>query len=300
MAILKLYNNGLTFAKPGLNNQPPKRGVTKGWTQGVSRRMTQWLYSVGTDKLTGYGYSFTFTVRNCPPSSSDWSKLVHNLTKRLKRLGATRYHWLTEWQRRGTPHLHGCIYFESEISPLSLMSLWVDLASSYEPNIKSQNVKSIYDDMGWYKYLSKHCVRGVMHYQRNPENIPKEWKTNTGRMWGKGGDWFTKEADKIKIPNELYYKVRRVIKNYRVAKARDELSKEINKVILNKPNQFSQKIRDLKRARVLFKSNNKKLSNVRGGSEFVSPSLRIAVVNYIIYEINTSKFIIEVEKSEPK
>lgn len=280
MAIIKLYNNGITGGKPGRNiTNHQKRSNTKGWSPAVSRRMTKWLYSVGIPNLTGSGYSFTFTVKECPPSPSDWSDLVHNLTtKRFKRLGVVRYQWLTEWQSRGVPHLHGCVYFDNEVSHHKLIALWIDLAKRYGAKIQSQNVKPIYDDIGWYKYLSKHAVRGTLHYQRNNANIPPEWNGITGRMWGKGGDWGVTEPLTFELDNLSWARFKRIIRSYRKAKSRAHFQSQS---VLQDPYKWLMAKRNISKSRRILKSSSKTLSEIRGVNEFFDYDTAIKIMLHL-------------------
>ncbi len=262
LATLQLYNNGMTAGKAGRNNndkfndvdyifehlnktgtvpKAAKRGETQGWNPAVSRRMTQWLYSVGIPHLTGSGYSFTFTIKDCPPIAQDWAKLVKALAMRFKRRGVVRYHWLTEWQSRGVPHLHG-----------------------------------------WFKYLSKHAVRGVQHYQRNSDNMPKEWKGHTGRMWGKGGDWGVQKPMRFDLDDKSYCRFRRIVRAWRKSKARCEheaIMSELLRTYQVDAYRLQQSKRNIIRARSLLKSHDRKVANVRGVNEFfgLDESIRIAV-----------------------
>ncbi len=268
--------------KRAKRDKAPKRGETQGWNPAVSRRMTQWLYSVGIPQLTGSGYSFTFTVKDCPPSAQNWAKLVKALAMRFKRRGVVRYHWLTEWQSRGVPHLHGCVYFDSMITNDAIIDLWVDVARQYNPLHKSQNVKPIYDDVGWFKYLSKHAVRGVQHYQRNGDNMPKEWKGHTGRMWGKGGDWGVQKPMRFDLDDKSYCRFRRIVRSWRKSKARCEhqtIMSELLRTYQLDAYRLQQSKRNIIRARSLLKSHDRKVSNVRGVNEFfgLDESIRIAV-----------------------
>ncbi|WP_213058401.1 rolling circle replication-associated protein, partial [Escherichia coli] len=113
MATLKLYHNGLTAGIPPMknNHERAKRGEVKGWSKSASRNNTKFLRSVHVPDLTGAAVAFTLTIRDCPPSSEDWKILRENFIKRLRRAGMVRLHWLTEWQQRGVPHLHGIAYF---------------------------------------------------------------------------------------------------------------------------------------------------------------------------------------------
>ncbi|MDW3810875.1 hypothetical protein [Klebsiella pneumoniae] len=131
--------------------------------------------------LTGAAVAFTLTIRDCPPSSEDWKILRENFIKRLRRAGMVRLHWLTEWQQRGVPHLHGSPIF------LMLTNLHCNLeliavAEKYGCNMRSQHVVPITDMQGWFMYLAKHAGRSETHYQRNPEFVPAGW-AKTGRVF---------------------------------------------------------------------------------------------------------------------
>lgn len=285
MAVLKLYPNGITAGKPGLNTNIQKRGLTQGWTPAVSRRMTKWLYSVGIPKLTGSGYSFTFTIKDCPPTSEDWKKLVFRLAKRFDRLSSIRLHWLTEWQRRGVPHLHGCVYFDNEnVTSSRIVDCWIECSKQYSPSRLSQNVKPIFDETGWYKYLSKHAVRGVIHYQRNSKNIPAEWKGNTGRMWGKRGDWGVTEPISFNVDNKSYNRFRRIIRNWRKSKARDDFEQIYNQLLRTykcDSYKFEQALKNIGRSRRLLKSNNRKVASVRGINEFFDHDTAMTILLHL-------------------
>ena len=100
-----------------------KRDVVTGWSAGATRRNLQFLYSIDERDLDGEGFAVTLTLRDCPPTAEDWQYLVKQFFMYLKRilsyasaaLGGDftllRYHYVTEWQRRGVPHLHATIYF---------------------------------------------------------------------------------------------------------------------------------------------------------------------------------------------
>ncbi|WP_425527867.1 rolling circle replication-associated protein, partial [Xylella fastidiosa] len=70
---------------------------------------------VREDKLTGVGLALTLTVRDCPATAQEWQRMRRAWEKRMKRAGMIRVHWVTEWQRRGVPHLHCAIWFSGTV-----------------------------------------------------------------------------------------------------------------------------------------------------------------------------------------
>jgi len=227
MAIINILPNGTTSGNPNYagNPEPPKRSVTAGWNFQVSRRLRKWFYSVDTTALTGVGIAFTLTVRDCPESSDDWHQLRQAFHKRLKRMGLIRMQWLTEWQARGVPHLHGIAYFPEWIPPTLLVNHWLKLTSKkYQSMAFGQNAKPVETVLGWLDYLAKHSTRSAAHYQRSPENIPQGWQT-TGRMWGKYGDWPIRDPMQFQVCQEGFYAFRRIANQLRHSKVRERLQK---------------------------------------------------------------------------
>lgn len=215
MPSLKLYQNGVTSGKTLGKKQMPKskRGDAKGWTVQVSRRLRKWLYSIPVDSLTGYGLAFTFTVRDCPASAEDWAELRRAFLQTLFDNDCIRAHWLTEWQRRGVPHLHGVAYWPDEETVsegLGVMyKAWLRLAKKYGAGPQGQEIKLVKDVKGWLEYLSKHAARSVRYYQRSSDNIPEGWKS-TGRMWGYRGSWEVREPMKFYIDEPGFFVYRRI------------------------------------------------------------------------------------------
>ena len=77
MPVVTLYPHG---GKGGVapmknNHQRVPRGDVQGWSEGATRRNTEFLMSVRTDQLTGAGVALTLTLRDCPPTADDWHKL---------------------------------------------------------------------------------------------------------------------------------------------------------------------------------------------------------------------------------
>ncbi len=97
----------------GVGNTAPvggPRGLVTGWSSAAVRRHKRWLYSVEASGLDGLGDGVTLTLRDTPATVEDWQRLLQSLLVAVRRLGAVRWHWVVEWQRRGTPHLHMAVY----------------------------------------------------------------------------------------------------------------------------------------------------------------------------------------------
>ena len=105
-------------------------GRVKGWSKTASRNNTKFLRSVYVPDLSGAAVAFTLTIRDCPPTSDDWKILRETFIKRLRRAGMVRLHWLTEWQKRGVPHLHGIAYFPAAYEAATVSGIGLLLQKS--------------------------------------------------------------------------------------------------------------------------------------------------------------------------
>ena len=209
-------------------HQRVPRGDVQGWSTGAARRNTEFLMSVMDRQLDGHGYAATLTLRTCPPTADAWHRLRKSWTMRMQRAGMVRLHWVTEWQRRGVPHLHCAIWFPLDMPPSlamdSIVRAWLQLGEPYGVGSRGQHVAGITGAVGWFQYLSKHAARGVNHYQRNAANMPEGWKRKTGRVWGKWGDWPVQEAVRINLQDQHgdggWFVYRRLVRAWRRADAR--------------------------------------------------------------------------------
>lgn len=233
-----------------------KRGKTQGWTAQATRSNRQFLWSVRCDDLGDHGHSFTLTLRDCPATAADWTKLRRAFQKRMDRLGATRMHWLTEWQRRGVPHLHGCIWLPPGLPSQAIVHHWLSVAAEYGAQAHGQDTKPISNAVGWLKYLAKHADRGVFNYQRASDSIPEGWKHSTGRMWGHTGEWPTTAPVKIVIDDAGGYAFRRIMQRWRLANARVD------------PDPAKRRSR-VRSARRLLRGKDRASSSVRGLAEWL-------------------------------
>ena len=279
MAVLKLYPNGLTGGVPPrlVNHAPAPRGDCSGWSPSSSRSNTRFLYSVrsadlpvgsdGTLKLLGLALSLT--LRDCPPSHQDWKNLREAFFLRLRRCGLYRLHWLTEWQKRGVPHLHAAAWFDvvavetwmlkhhPDLSvtafPVVLQGDWLELTAPYRSSASAQNVKPITNDLGWLQYLAKHAARGAAHYQRAFSTMPKGWQ-KTGRMWGHLGDFPVSEPLGLELDRPAWFQFRRIVRAWRISLARSDRKVSGRRISL---------------ARKMLQCSDRFLSEVRGVSEWI-------------------------------
>jgi hypothetical protein len=202
------------------------RGEIGGWSVAATRRNTGFLRTINEKRLSGAGVALTLTLRDCPPTSDEWHRLRRAWIERMRRAGMIRLHWVTEWQRRGVPHLHGAIWFPDRYEMSIPVQAWCEVAGDYGAGMKGQHVRIIDGPIGWFQYLSKHAARGVKHYQRNSDSIPAEWQKKTGRVWGHVGEWPTMEPVRIELQDQHgdggYFAFRRMVRSWRIADARAE------------------------------------------------------------------------------
>jgi len=138
-----------------------------------------------------------------------------------------RLHWLTEWQRRQVPHLHGAIWFDDSDPEAVrrrhglIISAWVEAAWQYGAGLRGQDCRVITGAPGWFEYLAKHATRSVKNYQRSALSIPEGWK-KTGRMWGHWGEWPQRETIEVRLNDAGFFRLRRLWIGYQIARARDK------------------------------------------------------------------------------
>jgi hypothetical protein len=268
MATFKAYPNGLTM---GVGNAAPvggKRAAVTGWSAASVRRHKRWLYGVETPGLSGPGSGVTLTLRDTPANHEDWRDLVTRLLQRLRDSGMVRWHWVVEWQRRGTPHLHMAVYGPESLSAASVGELvvqhWLALtADAYGAGRAAQVHVEITGPTGWLKYLSKHASRGVAHYQR--QGMPRGW-TKSGRLWGYGGDWPITAPIEGVLTMEQFWQVRRMVRRYAIAQARAAaLGYAANPVTSSKAPAAWDSVAHLRR---LLRNPDRSTSSVRGVSDW--------------------------------
>lgn len=271
MPVQTFYRHGGKGGVAPMKNSHARaiRGDVGGWSASATRRNTEFLYSIREDELTGEGYAVTLTLRDCPQDSDAWHKLRRAWTMRMQRAGMVRLHWVTEWQRRGVPHLHVAIWFAEAVSLQTVrnraLGAWIDIAASYGAAMRGQDVHPITGAVGWFQYVSKHAARGVKHYQRSIENVPEPWKLKTGRMWGKWGEWPVQPPLRVNLEgaegDRGYYAFRRMVRSWRVADARADGN-----------------VRRIHLAKSMLACPDRARSSVRGFSEWMPQHVTLALL----------------------
>lgn len=255
------------------------RSQVIGWSSSAIRRNLKFLYSVDETSLEGLeGSALTLTVKDCPPSPELWRDAREAWFHRQRRRGMVRCHWVTEWQRRGVPHLHLAIWFPGggrTDSYRSAVEDWLELSAAYGSKPKGQHMTPIYDVLGWNQYVSKHAARGLHHYQRSPENVPEAWRSGTGRMWGALGDWQLQEPAKVEMSREAFWSYRRMVRGWRVADARRP------KVLQGVRMYDTRRIRS---ARGMLRCPYPELSQVRGVSEWIVEGLNLRMLQGLVLQ----------------
>lgn len=266
MRVLTLYRNGIKMGRAPAKNdhERGKRGEVVGWSPSAAKRNVDFLRSIASEKLSGFGYTATFTLKNCPDTSTDWHRLRRALFMRFERMGMLRCHWVTEWQRRGVPHLHGIFYFPEPVNPATLVAHWLAVAQEFVVSPKAQHVREVTHIVGWFKYVCKHASRGHQHYQRTKGGIPKGWE-KTGRVWGHTGEWEIMEPQKFMVDDDTFFRLRRIARRMAIANARVPEKVIAGGVVVG------EKVngRNVSRMRRMLKHNNAELSRLRGFSEWL-------------------------------
>lgn len=275
-ARLSISLHGVKMGVAGKNGAPSKRSSVGGWSDGSVRRNIDFLRSVDFSNCSGFGLVFTGTVSDCPGSPDDWVRLRGAFFKRLDRMGLLRLHWVTEWQRRGVPHLHGMLFFSTPDPslPSRIVKAWTELAAVYGSAERGQHIGSVTDALGWAKYMAKHASRGVNHYQRSKESIPSSWHGRTGRIWGHKGDWPIFETGKFRLRREVFFHYRRLLRSWRRADAR--------------ASGCRFRIRS---ARSCLKSNTRNAAEVRGMSEWVPFDISTELLYFSNGMVPTDDFV---------
>lgn len=96
------------------NRKPPDRTGRRivGWTEDAARGNRAFLFKVDPRGLKGdLGFAVTLTLAETPATSEQWTEAINRFLVTMRRAGMIRYHWVTEWTKRGRPHLHASIFF---------------------------------------------------------------------------------------------------------------------------------------------------------------------------------------------
>lgn len=292
MRTFKLYRHGITMATSGTHKRRGgKRGNVTGWSPGAARRNVAFLRSIDERELTGHGYAITLTLRDCPLEHLIWLAFLTAWIKRQRRAGMIRLHWVMEFQSRGVPHLHVAIWYDNVEASKKALTDWIAITESCRSTIKGQHIRPIEGAVGWFMYLAKHCGRGQKHYQRQQNLLPAQWEKSP-RVWGKSGDWPVEEVAEGKLTSNQFYRLRRLVRYQRVARARAAVpgpgwtwlsetmaTKQFARSMPISPRiygtvktQLRTRLRHLQMARRMLSCTDEKLSPVRGISEWITQS----------------------------
>jgi hypothetical protein len=223
---IKQYPSGTTAGvEPGRVKLPEvKRSAIKGWTAEAASRHVAFLRSIDHPAMADRCvYSFTLTLRDTPETAEEWSAVRDAWLKSVRRRGAVAYHWVVEWQRRGTPHLHGALVFDHELVPLErfeLLASWVAAAQQFRPSMIGQNLGRTMDAAAWSQYVAKHSARSARHYQR--AEMPPGW-ANSGRLWGSSREGWERRSEAYRVPLDAFHQYRRLVRSWRLSDARAEV-----------------------------------------------------------------------------
>lgn len=227
MPALTAYPQGVSMSIPPSRQIPPppgRRGTIDGWTSQAASRHLKWLMSVDPAKLNEYDlYAFTLTTRSLPPAASDWQRLRDNWLREVRRaLPGALYTWVTEWQGRGAPHLHGMLAVPKGVPQGIVLGLcykeWPRVARAYGAAPCGQDCRPSPGTSGWFAYMGKHSGRSASHRQR--AGRPPGW-TSTGRLWGHGRGWPT-SSQLINLDQQAWFAIRRLLYAWAVADARSD------------------------------------------------------------------------------
>jgi hypothetical protein len=302
MPTLSVYRHGSTMGTGNPDAVPPVRSAVQGWSSHAVRRNILFLYSVDERSLERlHGCSFTLTVRDCPETPEAWQKGRDALLVALRRSGAVLVHWVTEWQRRGVPHLHLACYWSEPFDPSEVVRHWLRIAAPFSAKASGQHSHPIYDVLGWNQYVSKHAARGLHHYQRNPAHIPQTWRSqSTGRMWGKLGSWPVVPASKLDVDLASYHRLRRLVRSWRLADARRLVRLPDRSLVFGKAVAIQSgtalklmpgwrsvgyglmvDARRIRSARGMLRCPNPRLSGARGFSEWMPQQTMLQAVGWV-------------------
>ena len=292
MPTIRVYPSGTTSGTPATTRHVPetKRGEVAGWSKESARRHAAFLRSVDYAALPGVLYSFTLTVRDTPGTAQEWAALRRAWLKRLARGPAGRaaipssepsaldvpeqplqllaYHWVTEWQKRGTPHTHGATVWSRALTTAErgwVRRSWMEVARPYRATWAAQDVSETLSAGSWARYVAKHSARSAGHYQRS--EMPPGWKAS-GRLWGASPEGWPRRSERYSLDAGGGYQYRRLVRSWRIADARKERDPETRR-------------RRISSARQMLKAPEGWAGRVRGVSEWVPEAASIEMLRWI-------------------
>lgn len=256
---ITILNSAIKIAQVSNHKRKPvKHNKAQGWSMGATRRLRDFLASVEYQTIaqdyTGVSLTLTYPS-NSYPNPKDFHSLLDNYQDGLKYdYGRDiMFIWVVEWTRAKTPHIHAVLFVKTDTytpyTPLEVRERWLKITAKYGTVAAAQYIKPIFNINGWFKYLRKHSVRGLKHYQRNKDNIPTVWLSGTGKLWGKTRNMIVSEPQEYYLEPYHYHQIRRALNNYTIAIANTALKKNLSR---SKPFELQSGIKTLVYARRRF------------------------------------------------
>lgn len=158
MAKITIFPSGINAGCPSTGNaNPPKRGVTTGWSSGSARRNMKFLRSVDSERLPRRAFAYTLTVRDLPASAAILRNYIKRVRQWLYRRGAKSDHWVIEWTKKGRPHVHGCVTCEPDMTAEQFLEIttvdafWLKLTKHLGTNERGQHIAIVKKGVGWFQ-----------------------------------------------------------------------------------------------------------------------------------------------------
>ena len=257
------------FAGPGRDGEGSSQCL--GWTARSARSNQMFLRSVCVWELPPIGGAFTLTV-GFVPSFDEWKALLRRFRRWFDRRNVVCWHYVIEWKANQRPHLHGCFFWhDPDWRGSSVKKCWLDLTRKYGTSLRAQHYSEIDGAAGWFAYMAKHASRGMNHYQRDKENIPKGWQ-KTGRMWSRSRDGWPTRSEEVVVTSDVFFFVRRSLDKLELSKIKTELVSGRTYGDEVQVKKALNRLKFLKRLRRAF-GNGRAASEVRGINEWASSDI---------------------------
>lgn len=211
------------------------RADIKCWSAGSRRRLLYRMASLDFRRLSrtwGGRFAFvTLTWRDDPGPVEVARQRNHFLQRLGDRLGARRWVWKLEFQRRGAPHLHLLVWVPSE-SDEALADLrrwtwdaWDDVTGGHLlwagrtfPVPVGRGLNRVGVDWCRAKDVARYIAFDLTKSKKGYQfKVPESW-VQTGRWWGSSG----LDAEWLHVPLDVQdtISIRRMLRRYRQANSR--------------------------------------------------------------------------------
>ncbi|MQB01777.1 MAG: hypothetical protein GEU78_16100 [Actinobacteria bacterium] len=201
------------------------RSDIKCWSAASRRRLLFYMASLDFKRVASrWGGRFAFvtlTWRDDPGPDEVRRQRNHFLQRLGDRLGARRWVWKLEFQRRGAPHLHLLVWtpFVSDVELSDFRrwtwDAWDDVSGGY---VSESGVRGLHrTDVDWCRakdvarYIAFDLTKSSKGYQFT---VPETW-SHTGRWWGTSG--LVAEWLHVPLAVSEVISVRRMLRRYRQA-----------------------------------------------------------------------------------